>query len=278
MKSKIIKGLIFCLAGYLILFSGKLVYNLVWFEQSDGMVFQPGNSYYSGKIPARNNYITELAVNEMGISLEQKYEKIAELYSTTADFEKEKKNIFERIFKYTAVVQSENTVENNNTRNMNLVIGIDPDKFSEFVDDLKQSIPIDNLSITKTDKTKEYREMLASKNSLEKMRNSLMALKSKSGDIDEFIKLEEKILSIEQQIQTMGVNLGQFDSEKSLSTVKISLQEISSRQPMALNYICEAAGWACMIYSVLVIIGLCTALTVFLGFVIYEKAKKTLVK
>ena len=56
-------------------------------------------------------------------------------------------------------------------------------------------------------------------------RDSLIALKSKGGQIDEYTNLENRILEIEDEIQRSGVKLGDYDAENEFCTVKLSLVE-----------------------------------------------------
>nr|GFD12335.1 hypothetical protein [Tanacetum cinerariifolium] len=79
--------------------------------------------------------------------------------------------------------------------------------------------------ITKVDKTNEYRQLNAKKVSIEKTLASLNELKSKGGQISDFVSLNDKILEIEEKLQELGVELGNFDAENEFCTVKFSLYE-----------------------------------------------------
>ncbi len=84
---------------------------------------------------------------------------------------------------------------------------------------------IKSKEITKIDKTNEFRNLNAKKASLETTRQSLIELKKQSGKIEEFVNLQNRILEIEQQLQDLGVLLGNFDEENEFCTVRFSLHE-----------------------------------------------------
>ena len=105
------------------------------------------------------------------------------------------------------------------------MIGVPPDNFDELYQELIKVGKVKNKEITKNDKTNEYKELNARKLSLEKIRFSLLELKTKNGKIEEFMELESRILEIEQQLQNLGVSLGDFDSENEFCTIKFSIYE-----------------------------------------------------
>ena len=102
--------------------------------------------------------------------------------------------------------------------------------------------------ITKKDKTNEYKELNAKKQSLEKIRTSLIELKSKGGKIDEYMGLENRILEIEQQLQGLGVSLGDFDDENEFCTVQFSLLEGKEVKIGTMQRVKVALEWTVKIY------------------------------
>lgn len=156
---------------------------------------------------------------------EQKFEKIASLKSKSDKFELDDKNIREKVKKYNALIQYEHTEGNPGNRELHLSIGAPPESFDNFLEEMKKIGKLKSIQVTKTDKTNEYRNLNAQKASLEKTRNTLIELKSREGKIDEFIALSNRILEIEEQLQALGVSLGDFDVENEFCTVKFTLAE-----------------------------------------------------
>lgn len=156
---------------------------------------------------------------------EQKFEKIASVKSKTDKFEQDEKTIREKVKKHNSIIQYEHNQGNAGNRELHVSIGVPPENFDAFLEEMKKIGKIKSLQVTKTDKTNEYRSLNAQKASLEKIRNTLMDLRSKDGKIEEFISLSNRILEIEEQLQTLGVSLGDFDSENEFCTVQFTLAE-----------------------------------------------------
>jgi hypothetical protein len=106
-----------------------------------------------------------------------------------------------------------------------LSIGVRPEKFDEVLQEVRRVGRLISLHISKTDKTNEFKELEAKRLALTKTRDALVQLKSKSGKIEELVNLENRILEVENQIQGLGVKLGEFDETNEFCTVKLTLQE-----------------------------------------------------
>src|SRR5260370_606896 len=94
-----------------------------------------------------------------------------------------------------------------------------------MVGELRKIGELSSINIDKVDKTNEFKELKAKRASLEKTRDALVSLKNKPGRIEEFTALENRILEIEEQIQSTGVSLGDYVQENEFCTVKLSLEE-----------------------------------------------------
>jgi len=133
-----------------------------------------------------------------------------------------------------------------------------------------------DFDITKTDKTNDFLQLKAKRTSLEKARDSMMTLKlSQGGAIDEKVKLEREILSLEEQIQGLGVQLGQFDKVNEFCTVRMSLNEVEpiiTRTPH-LGYLLLSMQWASTVYLALMGCFFVGILCIFFILVIAEKSK-----
>lgn len=157
--------------------------------------------------------------------VDQKYEKVAQVESKSTRFDKEESLVRSHIKSNNAIIQFEQKKGNTGYRNLHLLIGVPPKNFDTLYTQLTQIGIVLSKQITKKDKTNEYKELNARKSSLEKTLFSLIELKNKGGKIDEYMALENRILDIQQQLQDLGVNLGDFDEENEFCTVKFSIQE-----------------------------------------------------
>jgi hypothetical protein len=129
-----------------------------------------------------------------------------------------------------------------------LQIGVQPDLFDDFIDIIQNSQKVLNFNVTKKDKTNEYRELNSKIKTLQTTRTSLVELKSKGGKIQEFIDLENRILSIDEQLQQLGVMMGSFDTENEFCTVNISLHEGKVRKISILQRVKVALEWTIKYY------------------------------
>ena len=158
-------------------------------------------------------------------NIDQKYEKIAQIRTKSSEFEHSESMVRTNIKSLNGLIQFEDKTGNEGNRRLSLTIGVPPENFEQLYLNLIKIGNVQERQITKKDKTNEYNELKAKKNSLEKIRQSLIDLKSKNGKINEYMLLENRILEIEQQLQELGVSLGDFDSENEFCTVKFTLSE-----------------------------------------------------
>ena len=188
------------------------------------------------------------AGNQLGTSVDQKYEKVADIKTKSSKFEQEEKLARNKIEKFEALIQFEQKMGNSGFRKLNLVVGVPPENFDSLYDQLIKIGVVQAKQITKKDKTNEYKELNAKKQSLEKIRASLIELKSKGGKIEEYMDLENRILEIEQQLQGLGVSLGDFDNENEFCTVQFSLMEGKQEKIGFVHRIKVALEWTVWIY------------------------------
>ncbi|MBU2583441.1 MAG: DUF4349 domain-containing protein [Alphaproteobacteria bacterium] len=199
---------------------------------------------------------------------DQKYEKVANIGLKSAEFEKEEERIRQLIGEKDALIQFEQRHGLKGHRSLRLAIGVDPKFFDAFVEKVQTFGELTRLTIDKADKTNEYRDLQAKRRALEKTREALAALKNRDGEMRALIELEQQILSLEQQIQGLGVSLGDFDAENEFVTVKMLLAEAkvvkASVHPLlVLGF--ESFTWV-LFYYPLIWLGIAAcAVSVFIG-------------
>ncbi len=189
--------------------------------------------YFDGFYDTKFNYASQKneiisgkgAYNKKTITYDQKYEKIAEVTSETHSFRKDEKLVRKRIKASEGIIQFEKKSGNKGHRRVQFQVGVPPNNFDPLYTQLIKIGIIHSKEIIKNDKTNDYRELKAKKISLEKTLASLIEFKEKSGQIQEFINLENRILEIEEKLQTLGVNLGDYDESNEFCTIKFSLTE-----------------------------------------------------
>jgi len=249
-KNRLTKVIFWLIIIFFILFIFRLIYGYTkTIDDTNGQT-----QFFDNLSNSRNNYATKKYEvkssnsNQSAINVDQKYEKIAAIKTKSADFEKEEESSRKMIEKRDALIQFEQKSGNKGYRKLNLIVGVPPENFDALYSELIKIGNVQAKQITKKDKTNEYKELNAKKQSLEKIRTSLIELKSKGGKIDEYMSLENRILEIEQQLQELGVSLGDFDDENEFCTVQFSLMEGKEMKIGTMQRVKVALEWTVKIY------------------------------
>jgi hypothetical protein len=193
-----------------------------------------GDSYFSNLTNLRKNYASEKLSNAIAAAASggptdifntQKYEKTATVSARTATFEEDDSLIRRATEAFDGSIQYEQSQGKKGSRELYLSIGVKPSSFDSFYRAVQHIGNTRSTVITKIDKTNEYRQLNAKKASLEKTLASLNDLKNKGGAISDFIQLHDKILEVETQLQELGVDLGNYNTENEFCTLRYSLYE-----------------------------------------------------
>lgn len=260
---------------FILLFLFRLLYG--YLVTGTGTIYEDNRDFFSTVDNLRKNYASEkIAYNNVQQRAEaasaQKYEKTATVKSKTSGFEKDEKDTRASARRFNGVIQYEQKLGNKGSRELHLLIGVTPALFDSFYAVISGIGTIKATEITKVDKTNEYRKLNAKKESLEKTLRSLEELKSKSGQISDYVSLHDKILEIETQLQELGVELGDFNTENEFCTVRFSLYEGAvERKVGLLPRIKVALEWTIKYYAALVASALVLALLVFILLLIADK-------
>ena len=99
-------------------------------------------------------------------------------------------------------------------------------------------------------------------------------MKSKGGEIADFVSLNEKILEVEEKLQGLGVELGNFDTENEFCTVKLSLYEGAAEKNISfIHRVKIALEWAIKYFAIIVFCILGLSVTIFVLLLIIDKLK-----
>lgn len=277
------RGILIFLVGFLILFAFRFIYGFTakskkidiqdefigdFFSNYEG---EKRKNYASSKIDVKYTPVEQVS---KPLTIEQKYEKVGSFTSKTDQFEKDNKQVRKLIEGINAVIQLEENTGNKGSRQLHLSIGVRPTLFESFCEEIKKIGTIKSSSMTKTDKTNEFKKLNAQKASLEKVRNSLIDLKNKGGRIDEYIALENRILELESELQDLGVSLGEFDEVNEFCTVEFSL--IEGTKPISLSVLHRlktAFEWSVKYYLMFVLIVVLSLLGSLIFIALADKLK-----
>lgn len=291
MKFKQIKkSAVLFLIGFVLLFSLRAVYEF-WragrnIEVTYGQSVNTVEAIENKNI--KNNYASSKTVVVAGetaksVSVDQKYERVGFVTSESNKFEEDSSLVKSIIREDKAIVQFENNTGTKGNRMLELSMGVHPDKFDEFVEKLKKVGNLTDFRVQKTDKTSEYKDLNAKLVTLQKYRESLVSLKAQGGSISDLISLENKILEVDEKIQAFGVQLGDFNQENELCTVKMTLREnmgIAKKNEMSLFMIAKtltlAFAWSVGYYAIFLIMLLLGGICGYVLLIVFEKSKKLL--
>jgi uncharacterized protein DUF4349 len=221
-----------------------------------------GYDFFSSINNLRKNYASEKISNsnvgpnipEDG-SASQKYEKTATISSETAHFENDDSLIRTVTTAFEGSIQYEESVGKKGNRELHLSIGVKPASFDSFYRAVQRIGKFRSTMISKVDKTNEYRQLNAKKASLEKNLASLNELKNKGGAIGDYISLHDKILEVETQLQELGVDLGNFNTENEFCTLRFSLFEDRERKAISFFHrVKTSLEWTLKYYAASVVV------------------------
>ncbi len=175
----------------------------------------------------------------------QKFEKIATLRETTRSFDDARKKVNGLIHETGGLVQYEQLQGLTGRRVLQLGIGIPPVKFDDFINNVSQIGRVTHLTIVKNDKTNEYHQLNAKRQSLLNAKKTLLELAVSGGSVDERLKVHQRLAEVEEAIQNLSISLGDFDTENEFCTVKLTLAEIRKPRPISWKRrVINAALWA----------------------------------
>jgi hypothetical protein len=247
---------------FALLFVGRFLYDVLKPESARttggnaffGMTNNMEISQSSSAGWTRKNYASsKIKVDQAGFgsqTLEQKYERISSLSASSERFDEDSRAVNDLAKGLNAVVQSENAYGLAGGRALSLVFGVTPENFEALTEGLKKVGKLGSVTVTKTDKTGDFKALEAKRLSLEKTRDGLRALKVPGAALSDLVSLETKILEIEGQIQELGVNLGDYDAVNSMCTVNYSLSERakSNMGGKIAGALFESLGWSLLVY------------------------------
>jgi Domain of unknown function (DUF4349) len=276
-KSKYSRYLKWGVGLFLALFIFRFIYG--YFGADTTNTSDNSRDFFNSIENLRKNYASE-KMKQLGdvqpqspnFAANQKYEKTASIKSKTSTFDDDKAKVEKTTKDFKAVVQYEKNEGKKGNREIHLLIGVNPTLFDSFYVEIQKIGSLKSTEITKIDKTNEYRQLNAKKTSFEKTLTSLNELKSRGGAISDYVALHDKILEIERQMQELGVELGNFDSENEFCSIRFSLFEgASEKQIGLLHRVKVALEWTLQYYAMMIFGLLCLSAFIFVLLLIIDR-------
>lgn len=252
---------IWIIARWLIgLFATLFVFRLIYGFAQPTVRYDSYTDDFFSNVVLRKNYASEKGYVKADPSgtpafgTSQKYEKTATTRSRSTAFEKDQATLLAQIEAYTGVIQYEQRNGNPGERQLHLLIGVAPAQFDSFYTAVQSIGRVRFTEVTKVDKTNEYRQLNAKRTSLEKTLASLNELKASEGRITDHVELLEKIRGIESELQDLGVELGNFDTENEFCSVRFSLYEGTAEKKIGMMQRLKVAlEWTLQFYAIAIV-------------------------
>lgn len=263
---------------FFVLFIFRLIYG--YMASTTSATGDYSENYFDQVNGLRKNYAsakTAMAAPAGGtvqpdFSTNQKYEKTATVRTTSSDFPEDESTVRQKIEAYKAMIQYEKALGKKGHRELHLMIGVNPEKFDSFYHEIQGIGAIKSMSITKVDKTNEYRQLNAKKISLEKTVASLEALKTNPRTNTDLLPIYDRQLELEDRLQNLGVDLGNFNTENEFCTVKLSLYEGATVQSISfIHRVKVALQWTIHYFTYTVIAFTMLAAFIFILLLVIDK-------
>jgi len=283
MKRAIIRAVAWATAGFIVLLGLRLGYG--YLEHPDGRAAPPSTPDEGGGFELeKRNYASAKIARETKnggaptvATIDQKYERVADVRARAAAFDDDEAAIRRAADAHGGVIQLERKQGLRGRRVLHLAVGVAPAKFDAFVEAVRAVGTAAYVTIDKQDRTNDFKELAAKRAVLEASRDALIALKQRSGSIEELVALEDRILDVHQQIQSLGISLGEYDEVNELCTVKLTLTgrvdaPVAAGPTIPIwRRLRAAVDWTVPTYLRLVGILLCAALVGVAGVVVVER-------
>ncbi|MCL2699837.1 MAG: DUF4349 domain-containing protein [Defluviitaleaceae bacterium] len=259
------KAVITFLILFLITFAARTAYEVIFtggditvtYDIRDTSFYNAGRMEYSEKsINVASERVRQTDLDGRSVTFDQKYEKTANITTTSEQFMDDNKRLRQIIEQTNAVIQMENLRGLPGNRSLDMTIGVVPDNFDVFVELVQEIGQLRTFDVSKVDKTNEYRELRAQMETFQKSIESFNEMKSQGGDIQDLLLLESRILETREKIQDLGVSLGIYSTENSFCTINFSMREVDAPSVIehtisvrfVLNCMKNAFLWTIVVY------------------------------
>jgi hypothetical protein len=170
------------------------------------------------------------------------YEKVGTLTARTRDFDQDEKSLRGSIRSEKAFIQQEKNEGLKGNRLLCLALAVEPMRFDALVEGIKRLGDLASFAVVKTDKTNDYRSLLAKCDSLKKNRDDLLGLQSRGAKVADLLSLQEKVFGVESEIQDLEISIRRYEERTGFCTVLLTLKDVGPG-PSWTVLLNRAFGW-----------------------------------
>jgi hypothetical protein len=154
------------------------------------------------------------------------YEKTADLAARTAAFDEDELEIRRAVASFRANVFSERSSGVTPGRVLSLGIAVHPDRFDALLSELSRVGQLTSIQVQQQDRTGEFRQLHAQRQSLKRHQDAVLKLRDSGHlSVEDALKLEQKILEVEKEMQSLQVKLGGLLEQEPSDNLFVTLQE-----------------------------------------------------
>ncbi len=279
MKKAIVRGVLWASAGFIVLLGLRLGYGYLEHPDGRGGGARSVDDGGGFELEKRNYASAKIArsTSTGATAIDQKYERVAEVRARARAFDDDEARVRAAAAEHGGVIQLERKQGLRGQRVLHLAVGVAPGRFDAFVEAVRAVGTASYVTVDKQDRTNDFKELAAKRAVLEASRDALVALKARSGTIAELVALEDRILDVHEQIQSLGISLGEFDEVNELCTIKLTLTEqlelpaVAGTSIPVWRRLRAAVDWTVPTYLRLIGMLLCAALIGVAAVVVVER-------
>jgi hypothetical protein len=167
-----------------------------------------------------------VVLEQVDVEQARVHEKSARIATSAVSFEADEAEVRAAIEEQRALVINETSGGREPERRLTLEIGVHPDKYDALVDRLGRIGRLESVSVQQQDRTNEFRQLYARRQSLKKQLESVRKLLARDHPtIDDSLKVEQKIHDLERELRSVSVQLGDLVGKESFYHVYLTLVE-----------------------------------------------------
>jgi hypothetical protein len=155
----------------------------------------------------------------------QVYEKTGRVATSATDFAADEATIRAVLEEQKAVVTNETSGGIAPDRHLTLEVGVSPDEFEALIERLQRIGRLESLSVEQRDRTGEFRQLAARRQSLKKHLETVNKLSARVNPTDDSLKLAREVKDIERELETLSAQVGDFLGKESYYTLSVTLVE-----------------------------------------------------
>lgn len=156
----------------------------------------------------------------------QLFEKRAQIGCRSQDFQADESKLRSQLALHKAIVFFEKSEGTAPRRKLYIELNVPPEQFESLVAGVKTIGHLESILVQQRDRTSEFRKLQSQRRTMRSHLDAIVKLRDRPmTSLDDALKLENKIIDIERDLQNVGVQMGDLAAKESYFHVDMSLIE-----------------------------------------------------